>query len=121
MDDDMWLVSLTGSRVRPLMNAVGMVADGGQPVLFKEESARGSFLASRIQYENQASQYERQFTFSLTQLIFGNGRSLDILSSTTLKHGRLKITILLFGFRGSQQLPVVLNITATGFFPSAFI
>lgn len=49
MDDDMWLVSLTGSRVRPLMNAAGMVADGGQPVLFKEESARGSFLASRIQ------------------------------------------------------------------------
>lgn len=50
MDDDMWLVSLTGSRVRPLMNVVGMVADGGQPpVLFKEESARGSFLASRIQ------------------------------------------------------------------------
>lgn len=70
----------------------------------------------------EASQYERQFAFSLTQLIFGNGRSLlDILSSTTLKHGRLKITILLFGFRGSQQLPVVLNITATGFFPSAFI
>lgn len=72
----------------------------------------------------EASQYERQFAFSLAQLIFGNGGGvslLDILSSMTLKHGRLKITILLFGLRGSQQLPVVLKITATGFFPSAFI
>lgn len=54
----------------------------------------------------EASQYERQFAFSLAQLIFGNrGSLLDILSSTTLKHGRLKITMLLFGFRGISATP----------------
>lgn len=69
----------------------------------------------------EVCQSERQFAFSLAELILRDmGSLLGILSSMALKQRRLKITVFLFGFKGSQQLPIVLKITATGFFPSAF-
>lgn len=99
-----------------------MFADGGQPPVFGgggERKVPGE--VSQHRRFTEAFPSERQFTFPLAELILGDmGSLLDILPSTALKHGRPKITILLFGFKGSQQLPMVLKIAATGFFPSAF-
>lgn len=112
--------SLTGSRAQPSISAVGMFADGGQPPVFCGGRGRCQVKSQHRRF-TEAFPSERQFTFPLAELILGDmGSLLDILPSTALKHGRPKITILLFGFKGSQQLPMVLKITATGFFPSAF-